>query len=219
MTLKFDRIFWLKAGMHLACALPLLYLYLRVQSGAAGGDPVQYLIHFLGMGILHTLAVTLSLSPLARRLRMGWLIRTRRLMGLWTFTYAALHLAAFVVFDLLGDWRLLLSEVIERPYITVGMLAFVILLLLAITSPMWAQRKLGRRWQALHRGVYLVALLGPIHFWWSVKSGDLEPALYLSGFVALLLCRPWLRRGLVKGWRRLRLRATATPWVDQGDPK
>ncbi|MBY6017071.1 protein-methionine-sulfoxide reductase heme-binding subunit MsrQ [Halomonas denitrificans] len=179
----------LKTGLHLACGLPLLYLWLAVQSGAAGGDPVQYLIHFLGMGILNTLAATLLVSPLARWRRWPWLMRVRRLLGLWCFTYALLHLAAFLVFDLLLDWSLLLGEVVKRPYITVGMVAFVVLLALAVTSPKLAQRKLGRRWQALHRWVYLVAILGPVHFWWSVKSGNWEPALYLSGFLLLLAWR------------------------------
>ncbi|SHH21762.1 protein-methionine-sulfoxide reductase heme-binding subunit MsrQ [Ferrimonas marina] len=197
-----DRVWLTKAGLHLACGLPLVWLFLAVQSGAAGGDPVQYIIHFLGMGILHTLALTLLVSPVARRFRWGWLMRVRRLLGLWCFTYAALHLAAFAAFDLLFDWQLLLSEIVKRPYILVGMVAFVVLLALALTSPMAMQRRLGRRWQSLHRWVYLVALLGPIHFWWSVKSGNWEPALYFAGFLALLLLRkPWWQAQL-RRWRR-----------------
>ncbi|GAA5187338.1 protein-methionine-sulfoxide reductase heme-binding subunit MsrQ [Ferrimonas gelatinilytica] len=182
----------LKSALHLACGVPLLYLWAKVAAGAAGGDPVQYIIHFLGMGILHTLAATLLVSPLARWLRAGILIRTRRLLGLWCFTYAVLHLTAFATLDLLGDLSLLGSEILKRPYITVGMAAFVILLLLALTSTRGMQRRLGRRWQRLHRWVYLVAVLGPVHFWWSVKSGNLEPALYLAAFLALLSLRPSL---------------------------
>ncbi|MBY5991101.1 protein-methionine-sulfoxide reductase heme-binding subunit MsrQ [Ferrimonas balearica] len=193
----------LKTALHLACGLPLVYLYLAVNSGAAGGDPVQYLIHFLGMGILHTLAATLLVSPLARWRRWPALMRVRRLLGLWCFTYAALHLGAFLVFDLLMDWSLLAGEILKRPYITVGMVAFVILLALAVTSPKAMQRKLGRRWQSLHRWVYLVAILGPVHFWWSVKSGNWEPALYLAGFLLLLaMRRPKLSWPRI-GFRRL----------------
>lgn len=190
----------LKAVLHLVCGLPLLYLFVEVQSGAAGGDPVQYIIHFLGMGILNTLAATLLVSPLARWRRWPWLMRVRRLLGLWCFTYALLHLSAFLLFDLLMDWSLLLSEIVKRPYILVGMVAFTLLLALAVTSPKAVQRRMGRDWQRLHRGVYLVAILGPIHFWWSVKSGNLEPALYFGGFLLLLALR---RRA---GWPRWRFR-------------
>ncbi|WP_298439059.1 protein-methionine-sulfoxide reductase heme-binding subunit MsrQ [uncultured Ferrimonas sp.] len=190
MVLTLKHKVWLTKGLlHLGCALPLLWLYLQIELGNLGGDPVQYIIHFLGMGILHTLAITLLISPLAKRYRQGWLVRVRRLIGLWSFVYALLHVAAFLAFDLLFDWPLLLSETIKRPYILVGMVALLILLALAITSPMVMQRKLGRSWQKLHRGVYAVALLGPIHFWWSVKSGNLEPALYFSAFVLLLWWR------------------------------
>ncbi|MBY5920925.1 protein-methionine-sulfoxide reductase heme-binding subunit MsrQ [Ferrimonas balearica] len=198
------QMFALKATLHLSCALPLLYLYLAVVSGAAGGDPVQYIIHFLGMGILNTLAATLLVSPLARWRRWPWLIRVRRLLGLWCFTYALLHLSAFLVFDLLMDWSLLLTEIVKRPYIMVGMAGFLILLALAVTSPKAVQRRVGRHWQRLHRWVYLVAVLGPIHFWWSVKSGNWEPALYLSGFLLLLALR---RRGIWPKWTFRRLGA------------
>ncbi|WP_035387254.1 protein-methionine-sulfoxide reductase heme-binding subunit MsrQ [Ferrimonas senticii] len=183
------KILLVKTALHLACALPLLWLYLQLQSGALGGDPVQYLIHFLGMGTLHTLATSLLVSPLAKRFKAGWLIRTRRLLGLWCFTYALLHVGAFAAFDLLFDWSLLLRETIKRPYIVVGAIGLLILLVLALTSPLVMQRKLGRRWQPIHRSVYLLALLGPLHFWWSVKSGNLEPLLYLLGFIGLLLLR------------------------------
>lgn len=195
----------IKSGLHLACGLPLLWLWAQVVSGAAGGDPVQYLIHFLGMGILHTLALTLLVSPLARWRRWPWLIRTRRLLGLWCFVYAVLHVAAFAAFDLLFDWALLLSEIVKRPYIIVGMMAWLILLALAVTSTRAMQRRLGRRWQSLHRWIYLVAVLGPVHFWWSVKSGNWEPALYLAGFLLLL----WPRRPA--SWRKSGARRGGKP--------
>ncbi|MBY6188626.1 protein-methionine-sulfoxide reductase heme-binding subunit MsrQ [Marinobacter hydrocarbonoclasticus] len=196
------KLLALKTALHLVCGLPLVYLWLAVQSGAAGGDPVQYIIHFLGMGILNTLLATLLVSPLARWQRWPWLMRVRRLLGLWSFTYALLHLSAFLVFDLLLDWSLLLSEILKRPYISVGMVGFAVLLALAVTSPKGVQRRMGRHWQRLHRWVYLVAVLGPIHFWWSVKSGNWEPALYLSGFVLLLAWRQNWRTSLTL-FRRL----------------
>ncbi|SDI83136.1 sulfoxide reductase heme-binding subunit YedZ [Ferrimonas sediminum] len=192
MTLTQGRLLALKTLLHLCFLLPLLYLAAAVQGGAAGGDPVQYVIHFLGMGALHGLMASLLVSPLARWWKLGALVRVRRLLGLWTFAYALLHLGAFLVLDLLGDWALLLSEVVRRPYIVVGMLALLILTALALTSTQGMQRRLGRRWQRLHNWVYLVALLAPVHFWWSVKSGWYEPALYLMLCLGLLALRPKL---------------------------
>lgn len=188
-----------KTLLHLACGLPLLWLFAAVDQGALGGDPVQYIIHFLGMGTLNTLGATLLLSPLARQFKLGALLQVRRLLGLWCFAYAALHVAAFVAFDLLFDWMLLATEVVKRPYIVVGFIALVVLTALALTSPKAVQRRMGRRWQSLHRWVYLVAILGPVHFWWSVKSGNLEPVIYLLAGIGLLLWRPWVRQRLTKG--------------------
>ncbi|WP_205729124.1 protein-methionine-sulfoxide reductase heme-binding subunit MsrQ [Ferrimonas sediminicola] len=194
MRLTQGRILALKTLLHLGFILPLAYLWLSVQSGAAGGDPVQYVIHFLGMGALHGLMLSLLVSPLAKGLQMGGLMRVRRLIGLWAFVYALLHVAAFLGLDLLGDVALLLGEIVKRPYILVGMATLLILSAMAATSPGAMQRRLGRRWQQLHDWVYLAAVLAPVHFWWSVKSGWYEPALYLSLCLGLLA---WRRKRIV----------------------
>lgn len=179
----------LKTLFHLVGLLPLVLLVLSVMAGRAGGDPVQYIIHFTGIGALNALVATLLISPVAKAFKLGFLMQTRRLVGLYVFAYASLHIAAFFSLDLLFAWELLLSEVVKRPYILVGAVAYLIVTALAVTSFKALMRKMGRRWQTLHNGVYLVALLAPIHFYWSVKSEIIEPSLYLLGLSLLLLWR------------------------------
>ncbi|GIU04964.1 protein-methionine-sulfoxide reductase heme-binding subunit MsrQ [Shewanella morhuae] len=189
------HLFWLKVIFHLLGLLPIGYLVLTVILGRAGGDPVQHIIHYTGIGALNALAATLLISPIAKLTKQGLLMQTRRLVGLYVFAYATLHIVAFFSLDLLFAWGLLFSEVVKRPYILVGAVAYLIVTALAVTSFKALMRKMGRRWQILHNGVYLVAILAPIHFYWSVKSEIIEPSLYIFGFSVLLLWRmPWFKR-------------------------
>lgn len=190
MRLTPGRLFWLKCVLHTGFVLPLLWLGWGVAVNQLGGDPVQYIIHFTGKGTLHGLMLTLLITPLAKRLKMGPLMQTRRLLGLWTFSYGVLHLLAFVSLDLLFAWNMLLTEILKRPYLLVGMAGLLILTALAVTSLRSVQRRMGAHWQRLHNWVYLVALLAPIHYLWSVKSEIIEPSLYLLLCLWLL----WLRR-------------------------
>ena len=116
-------------------------------------------------------------------------MQTRRLIGLYVFAYASLHLMAFISLDLLFEWGLFIEEVIKRPYIIVGAVSFIILSLLAITSLNVIRRKMAQRWQQLHNLIYLVALLVPIHFYWSVKSEIIEPTIYITLMIGLLSLR------------------------------
>jgi len=150
---------------------------------------VQYIIHFTGMGALNSLLAVLLVSPLAKYFKQGLLLQTRRLIGLYVFAYATLHITAFISLDLLFAWAFLLEEVIKRPYILVGALAYSILLLLSVTSFMVVRKKMGKCWQQLHNWVYLVALLAPIHFYWSVKSEIIEPSIYIVICVVLVYLR------------------------------
>ncbi|MEZ9197661.1 protein-methionine-sulfoxide reductase heme-binding subunit MsrQ [Shewanella sp. 10N.286.54.B9] len=179
-------LFWLKFLMHTIGLLPIVYLVLLVLSDKAGGDPVQYIIHFTGIGALNALVATLLISPLAKKLKQGLLLQTRRLVGLYVFAYASLHILAFFSLDLLFAWSLFFEEVVKRPYILVGASAYVLLSALAVTSFKKVMRKMGRRWQKLHNAVYLIAILVPVHFYWSVKSEIIEPILYFV-FIAVLL--------------------------------
>jgi methionine sulfoxide reductase heme-binding subunit len=194
MRLTHEGLFWLKALLHLLCLLPLAYLILLVLSDNAGGDPVQYIIHFTGMGAINVLVATLLVSPLAKRFKQGLLLQTRRLLGLYVLAYAVLHLSAFISLDLLFAWGLLFEEVVKRPYILVGASCLIILLLLGLTSFNFVKRSMGKRWQMLHNWVYLAAMLAPVHFYWSVKSEIIEPGIYLLIFTGLLL----LRRNVLK---------------------
>ncbi|WOT03732.1 protein-methionine-sulfoxide reductase heme-binding subunit MsrQ [Shewanella youngdeokensis] len=178
LKLTSRSLFWLKVWMHGIGLTPIIYLFLTVFNGNAGGDPVQYIIHYTGIGALNALVLTLLISPVARKLKLGALLQTRRLVGLYVFAYASLHIMAFFSLDLLFAWRMFFDEVTKRPYILVGAIAYLLLLALAVTSFKSVMRKMGRRWQRLHNGIYLIALLVPIHFYWSVKSEIIEPILY-----------------------------------------
>lgn len=183
------QLLWVKLVFHLIGLIPIIWLVFTVLSGRAGGDPVQHIIHFTGIGALNALLATLLISPIAKRFKSGWLMQTRRLVGLYVFAYATLHIVAFFSLDLLFAWGLFFTEVAKRPYILVGAVAYVIVSALAFTSFKILMRKMGRRWQTLHNGVYLVAILAPIHFYWSVKSEIVEPSLYIVGFSLLLAWR------------------------------
>ncbi|QUM86880.1 MULTISPECIES: protein-methionine-sulfoxide reductase heme-binding subunit MsrQ [unclassified Moritella] len=188
-VLTYKRMPYLKAYIHILAIMPLVYLGLAINADALGGDPVQAVIHFLGKGALNLLLATLAISPLAKRYKEGLLISTRRLVGLYCFFYATLHLVAFAWLDLGWDLGLFLQELIKRPYIWLGMVAFIILLLLALTSPMCVRRKMQRNWQKLHNFIYLAAVLTPVHYYLSVKSGWIEPIIYAFLVILLLSSR------------------------------
>ncbi|MCL1125130.1 protein-methionine-sulfoxide reductase heme-binding subunit MsrQ [Shewanella surugensis] len=189
MRLSTKKIFSIKIFAHLTGMLPLLYLLLKVLEGQAGGDPVQYIIHFTGMGALNSVVLTLLISPLAKQFKLGGLLNVRRLVGLYAFSYASLHVLAFFSLDLLFAWSLFFSEVAKRPYILLGLLAYVLLMALALTSFSHIKRKMRGHWQKLHNWIYVIAVLVPIHFYWSVKSEVIEPSLYLLTLFILLCIR------------------------------
>ncbi len=150
-----------------------------------GADPAEAVLLHLGEWGLRALLLTLSVSTIRRRLGYAPIIRVRRMAGLFAFTYIALHLLFYLWFFTEFDWRLIVEEIAERPYITVGFAAFLILLALALTSTSGWQRRLRRRWQQLHRFVYLAAALGLLHFWWLTKAGYGE-VLFHGGWLAML---------------------------------
>ncbi len=190
-----------KAVVHAAALLPLALLGWKAwQVGggadidALGADPVAAIEHELGLWALRLLLVTLAITPLRQLLGQPLLLRFRRLLGLWAFAYASLHFCAWLVLDLRGWWSQVFVEIAERPYITVGFAAWLLLVPLAVTSTRGWMRRLGRNWGRLHRLVYAVAVLAVLHFWWVVKSDVREPLLYAAILAALL------------GWRLMRRR-------------
>ncbi len=170
---------------------PAWLLYLGL-TGGLGVDPVKALEHEMGERALQLLVLGLAVTPLRQRLGVN-LMKFRRAIGVITFFYVVLHLLVWLVLDvqILGQiW----ADILKRPYITIGMAGFLVLLPLAITSNNWSVRKLGRRWRVLHKAVYGAALLGGVHFVMLVKGFQIEPLIYLGVIVLLLILRLPVRR-------------------------
>ena len=200
LRLTSRHIGMLRALVHLVSLGFLLWLGYAIPAGLLGGDPLQGLTHFLGKGALHLLLLTLLVSPLAKRWRQGQLIKLRRPLGLWCAAWAGLHFMVWLGLDLQFNWALIGGELVKRRYIVVGAVALLLLTALGITSIPALQRAMGPSWQKLHNWIYAVALLVPVHYWWSVKSGWLEPLIYLLLSCALLVPR---REKLLRPWRQL----------------
>lgn len=192
-----NKVLLLKVAIHLAALLPLLSLYYFAFNDQLGADPVQEVIHFTGIGAFNLLLVTLTVSPIAKRFKLGYFLQVRRLLGLYTFSYAFMHLLNFLVFDLQLAWSLFFNEIVKRPYITIGMIAFVFLTTLAVTSLNSLKRKMGKSWQRLHNYSYFIAILVSIHFYWSVKSEIISPLFYMLLTIVLLAFRYKKIKGLI----------------------
>lgn len=193
------NITWLKVVIYLAAIVPFFWLVLSVDQGWFSADPAKDIQHFTGRMTLKFLLVTLLVTPVARYGKQPLLIRTRRLLGLWCFAWGSLHLLSYSFLELgISNIRLLGSELISRPYLTLGIISWILLLALACTSTLWAQRKMGASWQKLHNFIYLIAVLAPIHYLWSVKVLSPQPIIYATLAVILLAFRykkfrQWLR--------------------------
>ena len=176
-----------KCLLHLLAFSPFIYLVLSVRAGDFSADPAKDIQHFTGLTGLKLLLVTLLISPLSRWLHQPWLMRCRRMMGLWCFAWGTLHLLSYYFLELgVHNLSLLGQEIIHRPYLTLGMISWLLLFLLAVTSFRRAQIRLGKRWQKLHNCIYLLAILIPVHYLWSVKAYSPQPFIWLA--IALLLC-------------------------------
>jgi sulfoxide reductase heme-binding subunit YedZ len=197
MTLKSIRT--LKALVFLLCLLPLGKLALEifgVSGMSLGANPIEELIHRLGKWGLNFLLITLTVTPVRKLTGMNWLIRFRRMLGLFAFFYLLMHFLVYAGLDQRFDLPVIVEDIIERPYITIGISALLLLVPLAVTSTNAMMRRLGSRWQKLHRLVYLIATLGVVHFYWQVKKDILEPSVYIAILAVLLGYRLLVR------WRR-----------------
>ena len=182
-----QRLRAVKAALFALCALPFALLFARAFSGGLGANPVEAITHETGTWALRLLLVTLAVTPLRRLTGALWLVRLRRMLGLFAFFYAALHVLTYAVLDASLDLLYVLEDVLDRRYILVGFTAFVLLVPLAATSTNAMVRRLGpARWRRLHRLVYLAVPLAVLHFLWLVKADLSEPLLY-AGLLALLL--------------------------------
>ena len=192
--------FAIKPIVFAACAAPAALMTLGILAAVGkipsspmdlGADPVDRLLHACGITALNMLLITLLVTP--ARMLTGWshLLRLRRMLGLFAAFYALAHFVVYAWLDQGLDLAAVGADIVKRPYITIGMLALLLLVPLAITSTNRMMRRLGRRWQKLHMLVYLVALLGVWHYWWQVKKDIREPLLYFAIFGVLMAFRAY----------------------------
>lgn len=190
-----------KPLVFLACLLPFAVLLLQafeVRGLNLGANPVEELLHTLGRWGLKILLLTLTITPLRRWTGWNWLIRFRRMLGLFAFFYIVLHFLTYAVLDQGLEVALVIEDVIKRPYITLGMTGLLLLIPLAVTSTKGMMRRLGKRWVKLHRLVYLIAILGVWHFYWQVKLDTLEALVYAMLLAVLLATRIRRLQGLFR---------------------
>jgi methionine sulfoxide reductase heme-binding subunit len=177
---------WAKVVVFVLCLVPIGILVWQGPSGW-GANPTQYLEHATGDWILRFLAITLTVTPLAKIFGLKQLVRFRRMLGLFAFFYACLHFSIYIGLDQVLDFRGVWADVMKRPYITVGFTGFTLMIPLAITSTAAMVRRLGfRKWQMLHRLIYVSAVAGVIHFYWLVKSDVHLPLIYAVIMAVLL---------------------------------
>jgi sulfoxide reductase heme-binding subunit YedZ len=197
---------WTKVPVFMLCLVPLGILVWRALTANLGANPVEFIQHATGDWTLRFLVLTLCITPFRKLLKLPDLIRFRRMLGLFAFFYACLHFLTYLGPDQSFDVAAMWKDVAKRPFITMGFAAFVLLIPLALTSTAgWIRRLGGRRWQMLHRLIYLSAICGVIHYYWLVKSAVLRPLTYGAIVAALLLWRlaDWLirRRAALVGAR------------------
>ncbi|MCP4472415.1 MAG: sulfoxide reductase heme-binding subunit YedZ [Gammaproteobacteria bacterium] len=178
-----------KPVVHLLCLAPLCLLLVAAFNDALGANPVEKLTHETGEWTLRLLLVTLSLSPLRQWTGEAAWIRFRRILGLYCYFYCCCHFSIWFIADHSLDPGSMIEDIVKRPYITLGFSAFLLLLPLALTSNQAMIRRLGKKWKSLHQLVYLVLLLGVLHFIWQVKTDYLEPTIYAIIAMILLIHR------------------------------
>lgn len=194
MTPTSHQISGLKLAFFALCLSPAVLLLRDLQLDRLGANPIEALTRASGEWTLRFLLITLAITPLRKYSGLHWILRFRRMLGLFAFAYGVMHLTTYIWLDQFFDWAAIVRDVYKRPFITVGFAALVIMTLLALTSNSLAIRKLGgRRWQALHRAIYPISLLGCLHFWWLVKKDITEPLIYTLITLALLGLRAWWR--------------------------
>ncbi|MCB1735229.1 MAG: sulfoxide reductase heme-binding subunit YedZ [Gammaproteobacteria bacterium] len=169
--------------------------------GGLGANPVEAITHRTGSWGLRFLLLTLAITPFRRLTGWSRILRVRRMLGLYAFFYVSIHFAIWLILDHFFDWQEIVTDIIKRPYITVGFVAFVLLVPLAITSTDAMIRRLGRRWRQLHQAVYLIAVLGVLHFLWLVKADWREPVVYGLVLIGLLTLRTPAMVARMERWR------------------
>jgi sulfoxide reductase heme-binding subunit YedZ len=181
---------WAKVVVFAVCLVPVVMLVWRGLNDKLTADPIKFITHATGDWTLRFIVITLGITPLRKILHAPQLIRFRRMFGLFAFFYGFLHFSTWIGLDLHFDWAAMWADVRKRPFITVGFTGFVLMIPLALTSTAGMIRRLGgKRWQMLHRLIYITAIAGVIHYKWLVKSDARKPLAYLAGVGMLLAWR------------------------------
>jgi len=198
---------WVKVLVFILCLVPVAWLGWRGWRQDLSANPIEFITRYTGDWTLRFLVFTLAITPLRKLLGLPDLIKFRRMIGLFAFFYGCLHFTTYIWLDKFFDLGEMLHDVVKRPFITAGFTAFALMIPLAITSTTgWIRRMGGKRWQMLHRLVYLSAIAGSVHYYWLVKSAITRPVFYMS-LVALALA---IRAGY--SWRaRHAVRPAALP--------
>jgi sulfoxide reductase heme-binding subunit YedZ len=195
----------LKVAVWAACLLPLAWLLYRAATSDLTANPISFITNWLGDWTLRILLASLATTPLRLLFGWSWPVTLRRLLGLFAFFYVLLHFSVWLVLDHFFAWSQMGADIVKRPYITVGMTALVLMIPLAATSTAGAIRRLGgKRWQWLHRLVYVIGLCGVLHYLWLAKKANPDPYYYAAAFALLMAIRAW-------DWLRRALRATPSP--------
>lgn len=194
----------IKIFLFVCCLVPFFILVFNAVTGNLGANPIEKVRLFTGDWTLYFLLITLTITPL--RKISGWneLIRYRRMLGLYAFFYACLHFFSYLILDQFFDWEEIGRDIIKRPYITIGVAAFVLLIPMAVTSTNKMMKRLGKNWKKLHSLIYLITTLGVLHFLWLVKADIREPVLMGIILISLLILRlTWLNN--IKSYLKNRL--------------
>ncbi|HEY5604212.1 MAG TPA: protein-methionine-sulfoxide reductase heme-binding subunit MsrQ [Gammaproteobacteria bacterium] len=185
---------YIKPAVFLLCLIPLALLVWDAFHSALGANPVEKITHRTGDWSLRFLLITLAVTPLRQLFGWKFLVRYRRMFGLFAFFYVCLHFTTYLVFDHFFDINEIAKDIIKRPYITVGFTAFLLLIPLAVTSTHQMMKRLGKRWQRLHQLVYVIAVCGILHYLWLVKADLLQPLIHAAILLLLLGIRVWQQR-------------------------
>ncbi len=205
--------------VFLCCLLPLGWLVWQAVHQQLGANPIEAVIKLTGDWTLRLLLITLMITPLQEITNWHGVTGVRRTLGLFAVFYGVLHVAAYVGLDQFFAWEAIIEDIVERPFITLGLLAFLLLMPLAVTSSGFAMRRLKRRWVGLHRTVYVATTLGVVHFWWAVKSDIRWPTIYAVVLTILLgyrLIRFVSKRAWVGIWLRYRHSSSSKRGVSSG---
>lgn len=194
------------------CLVPLALLAWKGFHDGLGANPIEVITHSTGDWTITFLLITLAITPLRRITGQHWLIRFRRMTGLYAFFYGLLHFTTWIWLDKFFDLHEMWADILKRRFITVGMLGLALMIPLAVTSTQWAIRKLGKRWSSLHKLVYLSAIAGVIHYWWLVKADISKPLRYA---IILSVLLGW--RVVTWAMKRARTQSAPTPLAQSAD--